>query len=221
MLNIAIDGPAGAGKSTVAKEIARRKQILYLDTGAMYRAMGLKAVESGIDPTDRERVIPMAENTQIDIRYENGAQSVWLDGENVNGKIRTNEISRAASDISAIPEVRLKLVELQRDIARRNDVVMDGRDIGTYVLPDANKKFYVTASAEARAHRRYLELVERGIADADEAELLRQINERDYNDSHRTFAPLKQADDAVFVDTTAMSIQECVEFVLEKINETD
>lgn len=218
MLNIAIDGPAGAGKSTVAKAVAKNLGIIYLDTGAMYRAMALKAVKNNINPTDKEKVISILKDTDIRIEYDNGKQDIFLDGENVTTLIRTNEISKAASDISAIKEVRIKLVELQRNIAHKNNIIMDGRDIGTNVLPDANKKFYITASAQVRAHRRYIELMEKGESIPEE-KILEDIIKRDYNDMHREFAPLKQAEDAILIDTTDMSIDQVIQNVINYIGD--
>lgn len=219
MLNIAIDGPAGAGKSTIAKAVAKRLGIIYLDTGAMYRAMALKAVRSGIDPKDRSGAAELIKGTRLDIKYSGGVQSVILDGEDVSALIRTGEISSAASDISAHQEVREALVETQRRIAESNDVIMDGRDIGTYVLPDACCKFYVTASPEERARRRYTENVEKGDASKSEQDILSDILQRDYNDMNRAFAPLRQAEDAVLIDTTDMGVEEVVEEVIRRITQ--
>ena len=162
MLNIAIDGPSGAGKSTIAKEIAKRLNIIYLDTGAMYRAIGLKAVRLGIDTEDVQGVTGILDSTQIEIKYEDGVQIIYLDGEDVSTAIREHHISKAASNVSKIPAVRLKLVAMQREIAAKNNVVLDGRDITSYVLKDANNKFYLTATPEERAKRRYKELIEKG-----------------------------------------------------------
>lgn len=219
MLNIAIDGPAGAGKSTVAKAVAKSLGIIYLDTGAMYRAVGLKALRNGIDPKDREASAALMADTKLNIEYNNGVQAVILDGEDVSGYIRTGEVSIAASDISAHPEVREALVEAQRRIAEKNDVIMDGRDIGTHVLPKANCKFYVTASPEERARRRYAQDAAKGDTSKTEEEILRDIIQRDYNDINREFAPLKQADDAVLIDTTNMTEKEVIQKVLRLINE--
>ena len=219
MLNIAIDGPAGAGKSTIAKAVAKRLGIIYLDTGAMYRAAALKAVRNGIDPKDREKVAAMLSGTDLDIEYNNGIQAVILDGEDVSPFIRTGEISSAASDISAHREVREALVETQRRIAEKNDVIMDGRDIGTYVLPNACCKFYVTAAPEERARRRYAENAEKGDTSKSEQEILRDILQRDYNDMNREFAPLCRAEDAVLIDTTNMTADEVVGKVIYMITE--
>lgn len=218
IINIAIDGPAGAGKSTIAKRISKERSIVYVDTGAMYRALGLKAVRLGFDPGDSARVVPMLPDTDVTIEYRDGAQHIILDGEDVNGFIRTEEISQAASVISTIPEVRVKLVELQRALAKNQSIVMDGRDIGTYVLPDAPYKFYITASPEVRARRRYLEYEEKGTLDGRSFEqILEEIRERDYRDSNREFAPLRPAEDSVYIDTSAMDIDTAVNIVLERL----
>ena len=216
MINIAIDGPSGAGKSTVAKILAERLKILYLDTGAMYRAVGLKALRSGISPGDAVAVEPILPFTVVEIKYVNGEQRVFLDGWDVSGAIREHAVSKAASDISAIPAVRIKLVELQREIAAKNDCVLDGRDIGTYVLPDASHKFFMTASAETRARRRFKELLEKG-QDVSYQQILDDIILRDKNDSTRAFAPLKKADDAVEIDTTDISAEQAAEMIIGKV----
>lgn len=208
-MNIAIDGPAGAGKSTIAKLLAAKLGILYLDTGAMYRAVGLKALNTGVDISDAVAVEKMLADTKIDVTQENGVQHVYLDGNDVSSAIRENAVSKAASDISAVPCVRYKMVELQREIASRCDTVLDGRDIGTFVLPNAEYKIFLTASAEERAKRRYAELKAKGSTLTLE-QIKDDIVKRDYNDSHRTLAPLKKADDATEVDTTAMSIDDVV-----------
>lgn len=206
-MQIAIDGPAGAGKSTIAKLLAKEFGILYLDTGAMYRAVGLKALLTGKDPWDQEAVEALLSGTDIDITYEDGQQHVWLDGDDVSGKIRTPEAGMAASAVAVIPSVRLKMVELQRAIAGKHPVVMDGRDIGTYVLPDAPYKFYLTASVEERAYRRLLDHLAQG-QDVPLKDMIEEIEKRDKNDSGRAFAPLKQAEDAVLIDSTGKSIDE-------------
>lgn len=208
-MNIAIDGPAGAGKSTIAKLLAAKLGILYLDTGAMYRAVGLKALNTGVDISDAAAVEKMLADTKIDVTQENGVQHVYLDGNDVSSAIRENAVSKAASDISAVPCVRYKMVELQREIASRCDTVLDGRDIGTFVLPNAEYKIFLTASAEERAKRRYAELKAKGSTLTLE-QIKDDIVKRDYNDSHRALAPLKKADDATEVDTTAMSIDDVV-----------
>ncbi len=216
-LNIAIDGPSGAGKSTVAKAIAAKLGIVHLDTGAMYRGLAYAAVMADIDVTDENAVVPFLETLDMQI-ITGERQQIIVNGENVTPHIREHFVSKAASDISALPPVRLKMVELQREIAQKNNVVLDGRDIGTYVLPNASFKFYITAAPEERAHRRYLELQRRGSSESYE-KILSDIKVRDYNDSHRAFAPLKQADDALLLDTTKMSIDEVVDFVLNIIGE--
>ncbi len=212
---IALDGPAGAGKSTIARRIAGRLGILYLDTGAMYRAIGLKALQGGIVMSDPEEIARMLANTDLDIRFVDGQQQVWLDGTDVTRDIRTPDVSRAASDVSALPVVRLRLVEIQREIARRQPLIMDGRDIGTYVLPDAPHKFFLTASLDERAGRRMRELHSRGDQTASFAGVREEIAWRDRQDSERSFAPLRQADDAILVDTTSLSIEEVVEVILQ------
>lgn len=213
--NIALDGPSGAGKSTVAKALAKRLDIIYLDTGAMYRSLAYVAVKQGIDVNDEAAVRPMLDD--LDMKIITGdSQQIIVNGENVTPFIREHYVSKAASDISALPAVRIKLVELQREIAKNDCVVLDGRDIGTYVLPDAKYKFFITATPEVRAKRRFEELKAKGDAPSYE-KVLEDIKVRDYNDSHRAFAPLKQADDAVLVDTTNMSIDEVIDFVLNKM----
>lgn len=213
--NIALDGPSGAGKSTVAKALAKRLDIIYLDTGAMYRSLAYVAVKQGIDVNDEAAVRPMLD--KLDMKIITGdSQQIIVNGENVTPFIREHYVSKAASDISALPAVRIKLVELQREIAKNDCVVLDGRDIGTYVLPDAKYKFFITATPEVRAKRRFEELKAKGDAPSYE-KVLEDIKVRDYNDSHRAFAPLKQADDAVLVDTTNMSIDEVIDFVLNKM----
>ena len=216
MLNIAIDGPSGAGKSTIAKEIAKRLNIIYLDTGAMYRAIGLKAVRLGIDTEDVQGVTGILDSTQIEIKYEDGVQIIYLDGEDVSTAIREHHISKAASNVSKIPAVRLKLVAMQREIAAKNNVVLDGRDITSYVLKDANNKFYLTATPEERAKRRYKELVEKG-QNVDYETILADINDRDYNDTHRDFAPLTRTEDSVFIDSTELTIEQAIEKILSYI----
>ena len=218
MINIAIDGPAGAGKSTVARAVAKKLGILYLDTGAMYRAMALKAMREGIDPNDKEQVLPLLECTEIYAKNIGGTQHTYLDGEDVSGLIRTPEISRGASDISAIPDVRIKLAQIQRNIAHTSDVVMDGRAIGSYVIPECENKFYVTASVDERARRRLLELKEKGRDNGMTVEdMAKDIAERDYNDSHRAFAPLLRLPEAILIDTTDLTIDEAVNAVLKNL----
>lgn len=219
IINIAIDGPAGAGKSTIAKRIAEIMHLTYVDTGAMYRALGLKAVRNGIDPGDAEAVAPMLPDTTVTFIKINGEQHVVLDGEDVNEFIRTEEISHAASVISTLPEVRQKLVDLQREIARSTDTVMDGRDIGTVVLPNTPYKFYVTASAEVRAKRRFIEYQQKGIlGDMTYEDVLYEVKTRDERDMNREFSPLRPAENAVIIDTSEMSIDEAVDAVIEDID---
>ena len=217
MLNIAIDGPAGAGKSTVAKAIAARLGITYLDTGAMYRAVALYALDNSISPEDDKSVVAVLDKIRIEIKYSEGTQVVYLNGEDVSLRIRENRMSKAASDISKIPAVRLKLVEMQRAIAAGTDVVMDGRDIGSYVLPDANYKFFLTASPAVRAKRRFDELTAKG-EKVNYDDILGDIEKRDRNDSTRAFAPLRKTDDAVEIDSSALSAEEVVGLILEKID---
>lgn len=217
-INIAIDGPAGSGKSTVAKAIARDYKILYLDTGAMYRACALKALCSKTDLESEEAIIDLMRDISLEIEYENGAQKTVLDGRDVSEEIRKPEVSMAASTVSKYAGVRLKMVEKQREIAGRISCVIDGRDIGTVVLPDADFKFFLTANAEVRARRRYDELTAKGYNVNFEA-LKEEIVRRDEQDSTRAIAPLKQADDAVLIDTSAMSVDEVVAAIKRKIQE--
>lgn len=206
-MNIAIDGPAGAGKSTIAKILANKMKILYLDTGAMYRGVAYYIIKKGINPEDREKVEIVLDEISMDIKYHDNIQSVWVNGENISPFIRENYISMAASTVSKYPKVRLKLVEIQREIAKKSDCVLDGRDIGTFVLPKAEYKIFLTASPEVRANRRYLELIDRGQKQPYN-QILEEIVTRDYQDTHREFAPLKQAEDAILLDTSDLSIEE-------------
>ncbi len=217
MTKIAMDGPAGAGKSTVAKAVAQRLGFNYLDTGAMYRAAAYAMMERGVDVRDAQAVQERLPEIQMQIKYENGAQSVWINGQDVTAFLRTPQISRGASDIAVIPAVRLMLVELQREVARQYDIVMDGRDIGTYVLPDAEVKLFITASSRERARRRCLELRQSG-QQAEQDEIEREIIARDETDSTREFAPLRQAEDAILVDTTQMDAQQVIEYVCQLIH---
>jgi len=217
MINIAIDGPAGAGKSTVAKAVAKKLNFIYLDTGAMYRAVAYSAIKNGIAITDEQAISEFVKTITMDIAYdENGEQQIFVFDENVTPYIRQNEISKAASDVSAYPAVRYRMVELQRIEAGKNNVVLDGRDIGTFVLPNAEYKFFMTASPEVRAKRRYDELLARGQS-VDYDKVLNDIITRDYNDSHRAVAPLKQAEDAVYLDTSNMTVEEVTNFIIDRI----
>ena len=207
--NVAIDGPAGAGKSTIAKLVAKEKGYIYVDTGAMYRALAIHFLKKNIAPEDTDAVIHACSDAEVSIRYENGAQQVYLNGENVTAMLRTEEVGNMASKTSAIPQVREKLLELQRTLARENDVIMDGRDIGTNILPDADVKIFLTASVETRAKRRYDELTGKGES-CDLEQIAKDIAERDARDMNRETAPLKQADDAILVDSSHMTIPEVV-----------
>ena len=208
-MNIAIDGPAGAGKSTIAKKLAKDLGYIYVDTGAMYRAMALYFLEQGILASDEEAICAAADGVDISICYEDGQQQVLLNGENVNGKIRKEEVGNMASATSVYPAVRKKLVALQQKLAKTADVIMDGRDIGTCVLPDAEVKIYLTASPYTRAKRRFDELKEKG-EDCDLEAIRKDIEKRDYQDMHREASPLKQAEDAVAIDSSELSIDEVV-----------
>lgn len=218
IMTIALDGPAGAGKSTIARLLAKRLNILYLDTGAMYRAVGLKAIRSGISVRDESAVAAMLEKTHLEIVFQETSQRVLLDGEDVSDAIRTPEASIAASDVSALTAVRLALVRMQREIAARQPLILDGRDIGSYVLPDAPYKFFLTADPAERARRRLLDLQARGDQKTTFEQVLQDIEYRDRQDSSRSLAPLCQAADAVLVDTTHLSIGQVVDVILEKIS---
>ncbi len=216
---IAIDGPAGAGKSSIAKLAAKKLGIVYVDTGAMYRAIGLAAVRRGIDPgKDIEAVEKMLPDINVEIAHSENGQSVYLNGEDVSEAIRLPEISVAASDASKIPSVRAKLLELQRNLAQKTDVIMDGRDIGTVVLPDAQLKIFLTASVEERAMRRYRELTEKGV-ECNFNDVKRDIEYRDKNDSEREIAPLKPAEDSVYVDSTDYDLEKSVKIIMDIIKE--
>lgn len=214
--SVAIDGPAGAGKSTLAKAAAARLGFVYVDTGAIYRTVGLAARNAGVDKADSEGIKALLTGLQVDIRYENGVQKMYLNGGDVTGEIRSPEISAYASYVSAIPEVRAFLMEMQRRLAREHDVIMDGRDIGTVVLPEAGLKIFLTASAEKRAMRRFQELQEKNPAITFE-EVLSDMTARDAKDSQRETAPLKAAEDAVLVDTSDLSLEESVELIVNMI----
>ena len=213
-MNIAIDGPAGAGKSTIAKKLAKKLAFVYVDTGAMYRAMAYYFLQNGIAPDDEQAIAAACPKVDVTIVYENGEQQVLLNGENVNGVIRTEEVGNMASATSVYPVVRTKLVELQRQLATKTDVIMDGRDIGTSVLPDAQVKIYLTASVATRAKRRYDELTAKG-TQCNLEEIEKDIEDRDYRDMHRETSPLKQAKDAVLVDSSEMNIDEVVDAIYQ------
>lgn len=217
-INIAIDGPAGAGKSTIAKAVAKELEFIYVDTGAMYRAMALYLIRKGILPEEKERMEEACENAEISIVYENGAQQVILDGENVTEYLRQEEVGNMASVSSANPKIREKLVQLQRVLASKENVVMDGRDIGTCVLPHADVKVYLTASAHTRALRRCKELEEKGI-DCVLEEVEADINDRDYRDMHRDISPLTQAEDAILLDSSNMNIIEVKDSIIRLYKE--
>lgn len=207
MISVAIDGPSGAGKSTLAKHLAKELGYLYVDTGAMYRSIGLYALRQGVDPKDEAAVTALLPRIQIELRYVNGAQRVLLCGEDVSEAIRAENVGMATSAVSAHPSVRAFLLELQRGMARTHDILMDGRDIGTVILPNATVKIFLTASAEARADRRFKELQEKGV-DTDYQTVLEDIRRRDYQDSHRATAPLRQAEDAVLLDTSELDLEQ-------------
>jgi len=209
---IAIDGPSGAGKSTVAKAIAKRLGFIQVDTGAMYRSVGLYIYRIGADPTNADAVVPQLKNINIDLGFSDEGQRIYLNGEDVSEKIRQNEISAYASKVSAIPAVREFLLGMQRKVASEHNVVMDGRDIGTVILPDAELKIFQTASVRERAKRRYDELIAKGQS-VDMEQIRKEIEERDYNDSHRAAAPLIPADDAVIIDNSNITIEENVEII--------
>ena len=209
-MNIAIDGPAGAGKSTIAKLCAKKMNLVYVDTGAMYRAVALYLLESGIDVNDKAAVADKCKGAEVDIKYEDGVQNVYLNGNNVTGRLREEAVGNTASVTSAVPEVRAQIFSLQRGLADRGGVIMDGRDIGTVVMPDAEVKIYLTASSEVRATRRVKELREKGET-ANFEEIKKDIEDRDHRDMTREISPLKQAQDAILVDTSDMTIDEVVE----------
>lgn len=218
MINIAIDGPSGAGKSTIAKAVAKQLNIAYLDTGAMYRAIGLKADRLGIDVTDENSIIAMLGGITLDIKYTDGAQRVIVNGEDYTQAIRDHKVSKLASDVSKIPAVRLKLVEMQRVIAAKSDVVLDGRDITSFVLPNAKYKFYITATPEERATRRFKELIAKG-QQVEYENILGDIIARDYNDENRSFAPLTRTADSIYIDTTGLALEESIAKIMSYIKE--
>ena len=210
IINVAIDGPAGAGKSTIARSLVTKLGYIYVDTGALYRAVGVNAMRSGADTKNAEQVEATLKGADVSIRFVDGEQRVFIGEEDVSVVIRTPEASMAASNVSAVPAVRAFLFDLQRDIAAKNNCIMDGRDIGTVVLPNAQVKIFLTASAEVRAKRRYDELLAKGMQ-ADYNQVLEEMIQRDYQDTHREIAPLKQADDAVLVDTSDMNLEQVIE----------
>lgn len=217
MINVAIDGPAGAGKSTIAKAAAKELGFIYVDTGALYRAVAYNAVKTGaID--DEQKIIDMLDSTKVELKYVNGVQAVYLNGEDVSAFIRTSEISMGASKVSAIPQVRAFLLNLQREIASKNNVIMDGRDIATVVLPNADVKIFLFASPECRAERRYKELIEKGESVSFD-DVLKDVNQRDYQDSHREIAPLKPSDDSIMADTSELTLQESINLIVNTIKE--
>ncbi len=215
-VKIAIDGPAGAGKSTISKAIAETLDFIYIDTGAMYRTVALKAITNHIDTKDAQAVCSVLDDLNITIRYDKNGQVIFLNGKDVTKEIRTPDVSIGASDVAVIPEVRLKLVQLQRELASDNNVVMDGRDVGTYVLPDADIKIFLTASVDDRAKRRYEEMLEKG-CEYSFNEIKKDIEYRDQNDRNRAFAPLKIAEDAVVLDTSGNELHESIEMILKVI----
>ena len=213
MIRIAIDGPGGAGKSSVAKAVAKKLGIIYVDTGALYRGIGLYVLRKGAKPSSIEEVVPLLAEIKIEMRHIEGEQHIFLNGEDVSGLIRTESVSAAASDVSAIPAVRDFLFDMQRDIAEKNDVVMDGRDIGTVVLPDAELKIFLTAKPETRAERRVKQLAEKGVVESFD-DVLADVIQRDYNDSHREFRPLKLAEDGILMDNTELPLEETVNKII-------
>lgn len=217
MYNIAIDGPAGAGKSTIAKLVAKKLGYIYVDTGSMYRAMALFCIRNGIKADEEEKVVEACKKCEVTIDYVDGAQQVFLNGENVNAFIRAEEVSNMTSAISVYGPVREKLVELQRTIAKKQDVIMDGRDIGTCVLKDAFLKIYLTASSRTRAKRRYKELIEKGV-DCNLEDIEKDIIDRDYRDMHREISPLTKAEDAELLDSSDMNIDQVVEAIIDLVN---
>ena len=217
MFNVAIDGPAGAGKSTIAKAAAKELGFIYVDTGALYRAIAYNAVTKGVID-DSKKIIDMLTDTNVELKYVDGVQAVYLNGDDVSAYIRTPEISMGASKVSAIPQVREFLLNLQRDIAQKNNVIMDGRDIATVVLPNADVKIFLFASPECRAQRRYKELMEKG-EDVTLEDVLADVNQRDYQDSHREIAPLKPSEDSVMADTSKLNLEESIQLIIDIIKE--
>lgn len=216
---IALDGPAGAGKSSIARRAAKALGYIYVDTGALYRTVGLAAMRNNVEPKPSAELEHLLASIHVELTFnETGEQIVLLDGEDVSGEIRTSEASKMASNISAVPAVRAYLLDLQRDMAKTNNVIMDGRDIGTVVLPDAKVKIFLTASPEARAQRRYKEMVEKG-TDVQYESVLKDVMERDYNDMHREIAPLKPAEGSITVDTTELDFEQSIDAVINVIKE--
>ena len=218
--NIAIDGPAGAGKSTIAKRLAKELGYVYVDTGAMYRAMAYYFLKNQVDTNDEEAIAKACPNVNVTIAYQDGEQQVLLNGENVNGVIRKEEVGKTASTTSVYPVVRAKLMDLQRELAMKENVIMDGRDIGTVVLPNADVKIFLTASSKVRAKRRYDELTEKGVS-CDLEEICKDIKERDDRDMNRKIAPLKQAEDAILVDSSNMTIEEVTDTIIAYAKESN
>ncbi len=219
IINVAIDGPAGAGKSTISRAAAKEMGYIYIDTGALYRTVGLNALRKGADINNPESVIAtLTDDLKVELRFIDGEQRMFLNDEDVSDKIRTPEVSSAASVTSAVPEVRKYLFDLQKNLAKNNNCIMDGRDIGTVVLPDAKVKIFLTASPEARAKRRYDELIEKGM-DVKYDDVLADMIKRDYDDSHRAIAPLKQADDAILADTSSNTLEESIALIIKIIKD--
>ena len=218
MVSVAIDGPAGAGKSTIAKAVAKQLEYIYADTGALYRSIALNAINSGTNTDNEAEINELLSNTKVEIKFINGEQRVFLNSQDVSDKIRTTEVSMMASKVSAIAAVRDFLLELQRGLARENNVIMDGRDIGTVVLPQAQVKIFLTASAQCRAKRRYKDYLAAGNTKESYEQILADIQQRDYNDSHRAVAPLKPAEDSVIVDTSDDTLEQSVEKITAVVN---
>lgn len=219
IINVAIDGPAGAGKSTISRKAAAELGYIYIDTGALYRTVGLNALRKGADlENDDSIVATLTDDVKVELKFIDGEQKMFLCGEDVSDKIRTPEASMAASRVSAVPKVREYLFDLQKQLAKENSCIMDGRDIGTVVLPNADVKIFLTASPEARAQRRYKELTEKGM-DVKYEDVLSDMVKRDYDDSHRAIAPLKQADDAILADTSELNLEESIDLIIRTIKE--
>lgn len=218
MISIAIDGPAGAGKSTIAKAVAKQLEYIYADTGALYRSIALNAINSGTNTDNEAEINELLSNTKVEIKFIDGEQRVFLNSQDVSDKIRTTEVSMMASKVSAIAAVRDFLLELQRGLARENNVIMDGRDIGTVVLPQAQVKIFLTASAQCRAKRRYKDYLAAGNTKESYEQILADIQQRDYNDSHRAVAPLKPAEDSVIVDTSDDTLEQSIEKITAVVN---